>query len=229
MSINVFLPCRKGSERVPKKNIKPFAQFNNGLIEIKLKQLLKVKQIDKIFLSTNDDEILDYAASLNEPKIILHKRDEGLSSSQTSTDKLVAHALELIESGEILWTHVTSPFLSTQSYDQIIEKYLEVKKQGYDSLMTTNLIHGFLWNKNKPINYDRTKEKWPRTQTLDPIHEINSAVFLASAGIYQAFDDRIGQKPYLYSLDKIQGFDIDWEQDFMIAEVIQKEIYKSEC
>lgn len=220
MSINVFLPCRKGSERVPKKNIKPFAQFNNGLIEIKLKQLLKAKQIDKIFLSTNDDEILDYAASLHESKIILHKRDESLSSSQTSTDQLVAHALELIENGEILWTHVTSPFLTTQSYDQIIEKYLEVKKHGYDSLMTTNLIHGFLWNENKPINYDRTKEKWPRTQTLDPIHEINSAVFLANADIYQTLDDRIGQKPYLYPLDKIQGFDIDWEDDFKIAQAI---------
>lgn len=222
MSVNVFLPCRKGSERVPKKNIKPFAQFNNGLIEIKLRQLLEVKKIDKIFLSTNDDEILSYAESLNKSRIILHKRDESLSSSQTSTDKLVAHALELIGSGEILWTHATSPFLSTQSYDQIIEKYLEVKTQGYDSLMTTNLIHGFLWNKNKPINYDRTKEKWPRTQTLDPIHEINSAVFLASSKIYQLLDDRVGQKPFLYPLDKVQGFDVDWEDDFTIAQAIVK-------
>lgn len=220
MSINVFLPCRKGSERVPKKNIKPFVQFNNGLIEIKLKQLLKAKRIDQIFLSTNDDEILDYAESLHEPKIILYKRDESLSSSQTSTDQLVAHALELIENGEILWTHVTSPFLTTESYDQIIEKYLEIKKHGYDSLMTTNLIHGFLWNENEPINYERTKEKWPRTQTLDPVHEINSAVFLANADIYRTLDDRIGQNPYLFPLDKIQGFDIDWEDDFKIAQAI---------
>jgi len=222
MSVNVFLPCRKGSERVPKKNIKPFAQFKNGLIEIKLKQLLEASKVDQIFLSTNDDEILDYAASLNEPKIILHKRVESLSSSQTSTDQLVAHALELIENGEILWTHVTSPFLTSQSYDQIIEKYFEVKNQGFDSLMTTNLIHGFLWNESGPLNYDRTKEKWPRTQTLEPIHEINSAVFLANAENYQRLDDRIGQSPCLYPLDKIQGFDIDWEDDFKIAQAIVK-------
>jgi CMP-N-acetylneuraminic acid synthetase len=220
MSVNVFLPCRKGSERVPKKNIKPFVQFENGLIEIKLKQLLGANKIDKIYLSTNDDEILDYADSLNEAKIILHKRAEHLSSSQTSTDQLVAHALELIQKGDILWTHVTSPFLTAQSYDQIIEKYLEVKKQGYDSLMTTNLIHGFLWNETGPINYDRTIEKWPRTQTLEPIHEINSAVFLTNAQIYQKLDNRIGQNPYLYPLDKIQGFDIDWEDDFKIAQAI---------
>lgn len=222
MSINIFLPCRKGSQRVPKKNIKAFAGYENGLIEIKLKQLLGSTKIDKIYLSTNDDEILEYANSLNNSKIILHKRAEHLSSSETSTDELVAHALDLIKEGEILWTHVTSPFLNAKSYDEIITKYFEVQKQGYDSLMTTNLIHGFLWNENEPINYDRTKEKWPRTQTIKPLHEINSAIFIANAKTYRDEDDRIGKKPFLYPLDKISGFDIDWEDDFKIAEAILK-------
>ena len=220
--VNVFLPCRKGSERVPKKNIRPFAQFQHGLIEIKLKQLIEAQHIHQIYLSTNDEEILDYAASLNEPKIALHKRAEELSSSQTSTDQLVAHALELIQQGEILWTHVTSPFLSARVYDQIIETYFKEKQNGYDSTMTTNLIHSFLWNQNGPINYDRTQEKWPRTQTLEPVHEINSAIFLANAQTYKTLDDRIGSKPYLYPLDKIQGFDIDWKDNFQIAQAILK-------
>lgn len=220
--VNVFLPCRKGSERVPKKNIKPFAQFQHGLIEIKLKQLITAQHIHQIYLSTNDEEILDYAASLNDSKIVLHKRTEELSSSQTSTDQLVAHALDLIQQGEILWTHVTSPFLTASIYDQIIETYLKEKQNGYDSLMTTNLIHGFLWNQNGPINYDRQQEKWPRTQTLEPIHEINSAIFLANAKTYKSLDDRIGNNPFLYPLDKIQGFDIDWEDDFQIAQAILK-------
>ena len=220
MSINVFLPCRKGSQRVPKKNIKEFAGFKNGLIEIKLKQLLECKKIDKIYLSTNDEEILTYAQSLNQNRIVLHKRAEYLSSSETSTDELVSHVLELIPDGDILWTHVTSPFLNANVYDDIIKKDQEVKNQGFDSLMTTNLIHGFLWNKKEPINYDRTKEKWPRTQTIEPLHEINSAVFLANAEIYRTLSDRIGTNPFLYELDKIKGFDIDWEDDFKIAEAI---------
>lgn len=222
MSINVFLPCRKGSQRVPKKNIKPFAGFNYGLIEIKLKQLLDSKKIDKIYLSTNDEEILNYAQSLHQDRIVLHKRAENLSSSQTSTDELVNHVLELIPQGDILWTHVTSPFLSAAVYDEIINRYQEVKAQGFDSLMTTSLIHGFLWNKQGPINYDRTKEKWPRTQTIEPLHEINSAIFLANAQSYRSLNDRIGNNPYLYELDKIKGFDIDWEDDFKIAEAMMK-------
>jgi len=222
MKINVFLPCRKGSQRVPKKNVKQFAGYEKGLIEIKLRQLINASLIDKIYLSTNDDEILDYAKSLNNSKIVIHKRAEILSSSETSTDDLVAHALDLIKEGEILWTHVTSPFLNADSYDAIIRKYKEIVSKGYDSLMTTNLIHGFLWDDDKPINYDRSKEKWPRTQTIKPIHEVNSAVFLTNTNIYKNLDDRIGEKPYLYPLDKIQGFDIDWEDDFKIAEAMAK-------
>lgn len=220
MKVTVFLPCRKGSQRVPKKNIKPFAGIEDGLVGIKLKQLLNVNQIDSIVLSTNDEEILDYAKQLNHPKLFLYKRSEHLSSSETSTDDLVAHALELIPSGHILWTHVTSPFLNTEFYEKIIIKYTEVLNRGYDSLMTTNAIHGFLWNQNGPINYDRNIEKWPRTQTLKPIHEINSGVFLNSSQNYQQLNDRIGNNPYLFELDKIQGFDIDWEDDFKIAESI---------
>jgi CMP-N-acetylneuraminic acid synthetase len=220
MKFNVFLPCRKGSERVPKKNIKYFASYQNGLIEVKLKQLLLSDKIDRIYLSTNDDEILDYASSLNNSRIVLHKRIESLSSSETSTDSLIAHALDLITDGEIIWTHVTSPFLGAKQYDEIIQKYIEIKNQGFDSLMTVNLMHGFLYDKKGPINFDRNIEKWPRTQTIEPLYEINSAVFLTNVENYRNLNDRIGDIPYLYELDKIRGFDIDWEEDFKIAELI---------
>jgi CMP-N-acetylneuraminic acid synthetase len=222
MKVSAFLPCRKGSQRVPKKNIKPFAGYDFGLIEIKLKQLLAVESLAEIVLSTNDEEILAYASRFQHPKLRLHKRKDELASSSTSTDELVAHAAELIRNEHILWTHVTSPFVTTGAYQSIIEKYGEALDEGYDSLMTSSLIHGFLWDGVKPINYDRTVEKWPRTQTLKPVHEINSAVFLNSRDSYRTLNDRIGQQPYLYVLDKIQGFDVDWQEDFDIAEAIVK-------
>ncbi len=216
--ISAFLPCRKGSQRVPKKNIKPFGSYNNGLIELKLNQLLSANNIQYIVLSTNDDEIIEYATSLKSPKILIHKRIEQLALSTTSTDELVQHALDLIPEGDILWTHTTSPFITAALYDKIILQYYKALTQGYDSLMTTSLIHGFIWNDSAPINYDRTKEKWPRTQTIEPLYEINSGVFLNSASNYKNLKDRIGLKPYMYILDKIEGFDIDWEEDFRIFE-----------
>lgn len=220
MSIHAFLPCRKGSERVPRKNIKPFAGIENGLVEIKLRQLLECPTIDEVVLSTNDEEILNFASSLKNIKLRIHKRIDSLCSSSTSTDELVAHAVDLIPEGDILWTHVTSPFINAAVYADIINSYRACLKNGYDSLMTTTSIHGFLWSESGPINYDRSLEKWPRTQTITPIHEINSGAFLSSAANYSNLNDRIGKKPYLHSMDKITAHDIDWPEDFFIAESI---------
>ncbi|MET3655508.1 acylneuraminate cytidylyltransferase family protein [Sporosarcina psychrophila] len=220
MKITCFLPCRKGSERVKNKNIRPFSSYSNGLIEIKLKQLSEVEEIDKIILSTNDEEIINYAELSGIKNLIIHRREEDLASSQTSTDDLITHARTLINDGHILWTHVTSPFLNSDAYKKIILSYKESLEKGYDSLMTTSLIQSFVWGENGPINYDRSVEKWPRTQTLPPLHEVNSAVFLSSADIYSKNEDRIGNVPKLYPLDKIEGMDIDWPEDFDIAECL---------
>lgn len=220
--VTCFLPCRAGSQRVIKKNIKPFAHYEKGLIEIKLQQLIKTNQIDRIILTSNDEDILSYAAGLANDKIELHKRVEELSSSETSTDQLVAHALELIPEGHILWTHVTSPFITEKHYSKIINSYFKNITLGYDSLMTVTPTYGFFWRDNKPFNYDTNKEKWPRTQTIQPLQEINSGAFIASAEVYKEENNRIGNNPYLYDLDKITSFDIDWQEDFMIAEAIAK-------
>ena len=223
--VTCFLPCRAGSKRVVKKNIKPFAGYEHGLVQIKLRQLLAVERIDEVVLTTNDADILAYSESLDEPRLRLHRRVEALSSSATSTDQLVAHALELIPKGHILWTHVTSPFITAKHYDDVIRAYMEQREQGYDSLMTTTAIHGFLWQDEQPMNYDRTIERWPRTQTLRPVHEVNSGAFLAPADLYRELDDRIGRWPYLYAMDKFTSFDIDWPEDFVIAEcLVEKEL-----
>jgi len=205
---------------VARKNIKPFAGFDSGLIQVKLRQLLSVEMIDEVVLSTNDADILAFAESLNEPRLLLHKRVENLASSETSTDQLVAHALELIPDGHILWTHVTSPFITEKHYDEVIRIYFDQLEKGYDSLMTTTAIHSFLWQDEEPMNYDRSAEKWPRTQTLKAVHEVNSGIFLAPSTIYRELDDRIGQRPYLYELNKVTSYDIDWPEDFIIAECI---------
>lgn len=223
--VTCFLPCRAGSQRVVKKNTKPFAGHKHGLIQIKLRQLLASERIDEIVLTTNDADILAYAESLGERRLRLHCRDEELSSSATSTDLLVAHALDLIPAGHILWTHVTSPFITAKHYDEVIQTYVDKTKQGYDSLMTTTKIHGFLWQDEKPMNYDRAIEKWPRTQTLKPVYEVNSGVFIAPVEVYRVHDDRIGTRPYLYSMDKFISLDIDWPEDLVIAEcLIEKEL-----
>jgi len=223
--IVAFLPIRKGSQRVKNKNIRNFAGIDGGLTFIKISQLLKVKKIDKIIVSTNDEKVKKIAKSFENEKIVIDNRPENLASSSTSTDDLIRYVPSIIKNSIVLWTHVTSPFVDEKIYEVMIEKYFEENNK-YDSLMSVNKIQTFLWNSKKPINYNRDKEKWPRTQTIEPLYEVNSAVFIADIEIYKTLNDRIGNKPYLYELDKITSFDIDWEEDFEIAEILWRKYGK---
>ncbi len=218
-NIIAFLPCRQGSQRVKNKNIKPFAGVEKGLIYIKLAQLLKVKAIAQIVVSTNDTEVKRIAKSFNDSKIIIDDRPEELASSSTSTDDLIKYVPSIIKSGIVLWTHVTSPFVDEEVYQRAIDNYFSNSNK-YDSLMSVTKLQKFLWNENEPINYDRSVEKWPRTQTIKPVYEVNSGVFIADIDVYKKFNDRIGESPFLYELNEKVAFDIDWEIDFEIAEVL---------
>lgn len=214
-----FLPCRQGSQRVKNKNIKPFAGIDGGLIYIKLVQLLKVEAIEQIVVSTNDIEVKLIAESFNNNKIVIDDRAEELASSDTSTDDLIKYVPTIIKSGTILWTHVTSPFMNEKVYQKVIDEYFS-NFDKFDSLMSVTKLQKFLWNESEPINYDKSVEKWPRTQTIKPVYEVNSGVFIANIDIYKRFDDRIGEKPFLYELNEKVSFDIDWEIDFEIAEIL---------
>lgn len=72
------------------------------------------------------------------------------------------------------------------------------------------------------------KEKWPRTQTLPELYEVNSGVFINSLDNYLNFKDRIGKKPFLYRTEGLSSFDIDWPEDFDMAENLYKNIVQND-
>lgn len=224
-SIAAFLPCRKGSQRIKNKNIKTFAGISGGLVRIKLLQLIEIDEIQKIYLSTNDEEIIYIANGLNSEKIHIDRRPEYLCLNETTTDELIKYVPMIIEEDNILWTHVTSPFINEFDYKNAISEYFHLlNSTNHDSLMSVSKIQKFLWNKQGPINYNRLELKWPFTQSINPIYEVNSGIFISSLDNYLKYNDRIGIAPYLLELNSVKSFDIDWEEDFFIAEQIFKQL-----
>jgi len=216
-----FLPCRAGSERVPFKNTRQFDSHGQSLFDIKIAQLIACENIDRIVVSTNDEKIVDATASVcrqHGERILLDRRPDHLCSSATLTDDLIRYVPTIIPSGHILWTHVTSPFVESADYSNVIYRYFEALSSGeHTSLMTVTRLQGFMWNTEGPINYDRTKEKWPRTQMLDVIYEVNSAAFLVSADLMATTGDRISDKVLMYEISKSKSVDIDHIDEFNLA------------
>ncbi len=220
MSVTAFLPCRYGSKRIKNKNTRPISNFPNGLVEIKLKQLLSSSLISKIYLSTNDKTIIKYAESMNNEKIYINKRHDSLCSENTTTDDLIKFATEILPDDDILWTHVTSPLISSKDYDDIIKSYYKSISDGYDSLVTVTVLQSFIWDEFGPFNYSENKQKWPFTQDIKKLYEINSGAFIANKDIYKRLNNRLGEKPKYFILDKLQSLDIDNLDEFNLVEKI---------
>ena len=88
--------------------------------------------------------------------------------------------------------------------------------------MTVTKIKGFIWDQKKSINYNYKKIKWPKTQDVTPLNKINSGIFINSKKNYMKFNNRIGNKPYMFNLPKYYGLDIDDVEDFYLAEFLFK-------
>jgi len=223
--IAFFLPTRKGSERVKNKNTRPFAGIEGGLVENKVRQLLDTKRIDEILFSSNDETCMEVADKLKDSRLRIIPRPEELCLSTTNLQDLICYVPTITDAEHILWGHVTTPLCGADQYDAGIQLYLDKLYEGYDSLVGVKELKNFLLNKEGKLVNNTTDIPWPRTQDLEPLYEINHTMFLAKREVYVEQKNRIGQKPLLHVMDEMHSFDIDWEEDFTIAEVMYKNVY----
>lgn len=212
--LKALIPVRAGSQRVKNKNIRPFAGSN--LLEIKIKQMMGIKELDGIVVNSDSDEMLDIAKSLGVETV---KRDAYFASSSVSANELYRNIAETTDADVILFTHVTNPLLKSETISSIIETYKNLDET-YDSISTVSKVQEFLWQDNKPLNYDVNHK--PRSQDLPIIYALNHAINLVPRKLMYERKDLMGYKPYFFELNAIEGIDIDNEIDFEFAEYLYK-------
>lgn len=214
-TIKALIPVRSGSKRVQNKNIRPFAGSN--LLEIKIKQLQRIKNLDGIVVNSNDDSMLDIARNLGVEAV---KRDEYYAGDNV-TNEMYKNIAENCHSDIIMYTNVTSPLITDETIEKCIEMY-KGKDDSFDSINTANLIKEFLWLDGKPINYDPSNT--PKSQDLPNITALNFAINIIDRDNLIQRKHYIGAKPYLYLVDDVEAIDIDNMIDFEFAEFMYKKM-----
>ena len=210
--------------RVPSKNTRSFAGDSRGLLGRKLLQCIEVEGFSEIIVSTDDNKVIEISQSIadeaGDGRISIVRRPADLAKSGT-LDDFVSYAASLRNEGVLFWTHVTSPFFNAQKMNYALQAYeAHVEHGHYDSLMGVTKIHDFFWRRGKCISHDRSVDKWPQTQDIEPFFEVNSSVFMMEIGMMRAQNDRVGSNPFLFEMDKRSGFDVDWPEDFELAELM---------
>jgi CMP-N-acetylneuraminic acid synthetase len=209
--IVAFVPIRLNSKRIIGKNIKMLG--NKPLLTYIFEKLIEVEIIDDIYAYCSSEEIIPHLPS----KVKFLKRSVDLDQDNTLGQEIYSAFVNDVDADIYILAHTTSPFVKNESISNALNKLIN---EDFDSAFSVEKVQTFIWYKNLPLNYSLTMV--PRTQDLEPIYVETSAFFIFKKEIWTEFGRRIGFKPYLQIVDKIEAVDIDNPEDFKLAEKIVK-------
>lgn len=212
MSIKALVAVRSGSQRVVNKNIRPFG--DSSLLEIKLEQLKRIPELDGIIVNSNDDTMLEIAAQKGCETV---KRDEFYASSSVNMSDVYKNMAENFNGDVIAYINVTNPLLKDETISKAIQLY-QNECDKFDSLNSAHLIKEFLFQDNRPINYDLKNQ--PRSQDLPDIAALNFAINIIGRDKMIQCKNVVGERPRIYIIDELEATDIDNEIDFSFAEFV---------
>lgn len=214
MKIVALIPIKLGSKRVPGKNIKPFFD-GTPLMYFIQKTCLESTLIDEVYIYCSDDAVKDYVL----PGVTYLKRPEFLDSDSANANDFIREFMKTVDADIYVNAHTTSPFAKVETIDDCISK---VASGEYDSAFCAENIKTFMWLDGKPMNFD--PDHFPRTQDLPDIYGETSIAYVFTKESFLANNRRLGKKPFIKEVDKIEAMDIDYPEDFEIANAVYKEV-----
>jgi CMP-N-acetylneuraminic acid synthetase len=216
MKIVALIPIKLGSKRVPKKNIKPFFD-GTPLMSFIQKTCLDSKKIDEVYIYCSDTAIEPYVL----PGVHFLQRPAFLDDDDKNSNDIIREFMKTVDADIYVEAHTTSPFSKVETIDSLVEK---VASGEYDSAFCAEALRTFMWKDGKPINFD--PDHFPRTQDLPLILGETSIAYVFTKESFIKHNRRVGVKPYIQEVDKIEAMDIDYPEDFEICNAIYKEIIK---
>jgi CMP-N-acetylneuraminic acid synthetase len=218
MKTIALVPMRHHSERVPGKNYRPFAGV--PLYQHILRTLLGCNSISQVVIDTDSPIISQEVARLF-PQVALIDRPRHLRDDKTPTNDVLLHDLSLLDGDYFLQTHCTNPLLRPETITRAIEAFF-CNYPTFDSLFSVTRLQARLWNQEgNPVNHD--PNVLLRTQDLPPVYEENSNLYIFSRQTMDKRRNRLGNRPMMFEIDRLEAWDIDEELDFTLAELLYLE------
>jgi N-acylneuraminate cytidylyltransferase len=219
--IVVLIPMKGHSERVPNKNLKLF----NGrpLYHWIVLTALNSPYVKEVVINT-DSEIIKNDALINFEKVRVIDRPISIQGDFVSMNEVINYDLKNSEGEHFMQTHSTNPLLQTKTINKAIETYFSNLNQCDSVFSVTKWQTRLYWKDTSPVNHN--PEELLRTQDLPPVFEENSNFYIFSKETFFKDKKRIGSKPMMAEVDKLEAIDIDNPEDFIIAELLHKMLNK---
>lgn len=216
-----IIPARGGSKRLPRKNILDLC--GKPLIAYSIEAGLESKYIDKVVVSSDDEEILSVAQKF---KADIIRRPDELANDTATTFDTLQHTIESLSKkyDYTVLLQPTSPLRNSQHIDEAIE-FLNSKNA--DAVISVcEMEHSPLWANTLDQSLSMGGRKFlkdevlnKRSQDLEKYYRLNGAIYICKTNLL--LEEKtlfLNDNIFAYIMDTKNSIDIDKEIDFKMTE-----------
>ena len=223
-----IIPARGGSKRLPRKNILDLA--GKPLIAWTIEAGLKSKYVDRVIVSTDDEEIAEISKKYGADVPFIRPKE--LASDTSSIINVVRHAIQLLrENGDdfeyILLLQPTSPLRTEDHINQAIQLLIEKKADGVVSIVKVD--HPVEWTNTLPEDcsmdgFFSDEMKGLNSQEFPTRYMLNGAIYISKIEKKLTSDFMVLRSNcYGYIMNKFVSVDVDTYYEYILSEFLMKE------
>jgi len=220
-SVLAIIPARGGSKGIPRKNVKLLA--GKPLIAWTIEEAKKSKYIDRLILSSEDEEIIKVAKEWGcEVPFI---RPVELAQDDTPGIEPVLHALNTLKEKHdyVVLLQPTSPLRSVDDIDGCIETCLTSHAPSCVSVTEVDQHPYLMYKIDKTGSlklFKNQKNEIQRRQDLPLVYILNGAVYVAESSWLQQNRSFLKTLTKAHVMPRERSLDIDNEIDFRFVEFL---------
>ena len=220
--MKIFTYIKNDSSRIPRKNFRIL-----GEAPLWKHLISRANSLFEVFIDTDSQEVIDECNRDDRLSgVVAYSRDQKFIDMENDPDNSLSPALLMVENflskfvedddEVIILTHVTSPFLKTET----MLRAVNILEEGFDTVHSVTVKQDFAWLESfdNPINFNPRVVQ--RTQDLDKIYFSNGAFFIFTKKTFMKNLNRFGENNFLYEIDKVEGLEIDTMEDFEFAKTV---------
>jgi CMP-N-acetylneuraminic acid synthetase len=221
------IPARLGSKRVVKKNIREF--YGKPMIWWTINAAIKSNIFSDIIVSSDDQDVLDLASSLNVTSFLRDDFFDDLSTSSEATIYTLDKAKIKVDQDDIIFQLLPTCPLRTcfdiiKCHDFFIKNKMLSGVSGYEMKFGNPQ---WLMKKNKfnKIDFAFVDKQELRSQDLEILYMLSGAIWISKYNILINNKSFKGKETGLITLDWISCLDIDTEEELKIMERLASLVY----
>lgn len=218
--VNAIIPARKGSKGIPGKNKRDFCGL--PLVAWTIKSALKCNVIDRVYLTSDDQDVLDIGLNYGVQTYMRPKKlcEDRVNGWEIAMD--IVNFYEFDDKDVVIYLQPTSPLKTAEDIE--VTYYTFTMFNDCESAISCSrenkMYYGFKLNDGylEPMFYMRHLESV--RQELPEAFAPNGAIYVISVGSLKFYKSFYTPRTKAYVMPKERSVDLDEEVDWLLGEIL---------